>query len=394
MCSVTVPAASTAVMSTVESQVENGGAEEELRGTKRKISLSVCGVCGSGEAKYRCPACLSHSCSLLCVKKHKEDLGCSGVRNKTAFVTLSQFDEMALLSDYRFLEDTGRFADGATRDTLIRTPRATFKAKRLAANARKINITLRFLPITFTKSRENSTVFLAKEKLFLWHLKLVFPQSSTEFSQRRVSDKQTLEQILASYVHPTESAPVTRQKLKMYVHAPFDRVKVFMKAEGRKANSVRYHELDIHKSLRDNLSYKTLIEYPVLHVVLRDHWKDYPLKGRAEPASACSKFATKNKGVDQEKEDVTRVSPSPQGACTPGGAIIWTGTPETSPETEPPHEKRAKREAQEEEPEEGEIMDSSDEEEEEEEEGNAEEINPFAKSCDGAKNPANDMEVI
>lgn len=37
--------------------------------------------------------------------------------------------------------------------------------------------------------------------------------------------------------------------------------------------------MDIHKSLRDNLSYKTLIEYPVLHVVLRDQWKDYPLKG-------------------------------------------------------------------------------------------------------------------
>lgn len=97
--------------------------------------------------------------SLQCVKKHKEDSGCSGIRNKTAFVPVSQFDEMALLSgeslsydtvfsrnqqrdtsvrpcvcldrtwtsDYRFLEDTGRFADGATRDKLIRTPRSTGK---------------------------------------------------------------------------------------------------------------------------------------------------------------------------------------------------------------------------------------------------------------------------
>ena len=29
--------------------------------------------------------------------------------------------------DYRLLEDTGRFADGATRDNLIRTPRSTLK---------------------------------------------------------------------------------------------------------------------------------------------------------------------------------------------------------------------------------------------------------------------------
>lgn len=40
----------------------------------------------------------------------------------------------------------------------------------------------------------------------------------------------------------------------------------------------RYHEMNIKQSLRDNLSYKTLIEYPVLHVVLRDHWEDYPLR--------------------------------------------------------------------------------------------------------------------
>lgn len=41
----------------------------------------------------------------------------------------------------------------------------------------------------------------------------------------------------------------------------------------------RYHELDIQKTLRDSLSYKTLIEYPVLHVVLREQWEEYPLKG-------------------------------------------------------------------------------------------------------------------
>lgn len=37
MCSVIVPA--TDIMSTVESQVENSGQEEELKGTRRKISL-------------------------------------------------------------------------------------------------------------------------------------------------------------------------------------------------------------------------------------------------------------------------------------------------------------------------------------------------------------------
>lgn len=376
-------------MSSVESQVDNSSMEEEQRGMKRKISLSSCGVCGSEEAKYRCPACLTHSCSLPCVKKHKDVSGCSGVRNKTAFVTLSQFDEMALLSDYRFLEDTGRFADGATRDNLIQAPRTTLKSKKLASNARKMNITLRFLPVTFTKSRENSTFFFTKEKRFLWHLKLIFPQSSSEFTQRRVSDNQTLKQILSAYIHPTESDPVTRQKLKMYVQAPFDHVKVFMKVEGRKANSVRYHELDIEKSLRDNLSYKTLIEYPVLLVVLKDHWKDYPLKGPAEPASACTTFATKNDEVDQEKEAVTQVLPALQGSPKIGGSNIWRSTQETVSETEPPPQKKAKRGAEDEEQEEGEIVDTSDDDD-----GIADKHIPCDESCDDAKDPANDMKVI
>ncbi|XP_017275879.1 box C/D snoRNA protein 1 [Kryptolebias marmoratus] len=379
MCSLILP--KTKKMSTSESQVDSSCREEEQKARKRKISLSKCGVCGSEEAKYRCPACLKHSCSLLCVKKHKDDTGCSGVRNKTAFVTLSQFDEMALLSDYRFLEDTGRFADSSTRDDMIRAPRTTAKAKKLATHARKMNITLRFLPVTFTRSKENSTFFLTKEKRFLWHLKLIFPQSNTEFSQRRVSDEQTLIQILTAYIHPTDSDPVSRQKLKMYVHYPFNHVKVFMKAEGRKANSVRYHELDIEKSLRDNLSYKTLIEYPVLHVVLRDYWKDYPLKGPAQPVSARTSSATKNVWMDQEE---AKVSPQRQGSSSAAGTDVCT------PQTEPPLEKRAKRGAGEEEREEGEVIDSSDEEEDQ----NQDEIVLCSENYDDAKSSFKDMESV
>ncbi|KAM4628577.1 box C/D snoRNA protein 1 [Polymixia lowei] len=392
----TVMVAAVNTMSTVGIRDEKSSLEDDVKRPKRKISLSKCSVCGSEEAKYRCPACLKHSCSLPCVKNHKDVSGCSGVRDKTAFVALSQFDEMNLLNDYRFLEDTGRLADGATRDTLVRTPRVTVKAKKLAANARKMNITLRFLPVTFTKSRENSTIFLAKERRFLWHLKLIFPQSSTEFSERRVPDEKALKQILTPYIHPTESDPVRRQKLKMYAQATFDQVKVFMKAEGRKANSVRYHELDLGKSLRDNLSYKTLIEYPVLHVVLRDHFQDYQLKAAVEPASARNGFATEREDVDQGAMAATRVPPSPLGSL--GGASGGPGTQEITHGVRPPKEKRAKREAGgEEDMEEGEIMDSSEEEEEEEEEShekNTKEETLVHKSCTGVNNDKGHADVL
>ncbi|XP_072294954.1 box C/D snoRNA protein 1 [Eucyclogobius newberryi] len=335
----------TVQMTNMESQLENRRLEEETKGTKRKISLSNCAVCGSEAARYTCPRCLTHSCGLLCVKKHKEETGCSGVRDKTAFVALSQFDEMNLLNDYRFLEDTGRFSDGATRDTLIRVPHVTMKAKCFMSKARKMNITLRLLPCTFTRSKENSTFFYSKEKRFMWHLKLVFPHSSAEFTQRRVSDQLTLLQILTPYIHRTESDPVARQKLKMYVLEPLEHVKVFMKAEGRKANSIRYHELDLHKSLRDNLSYKTLIEYPVLHVVLKQHWKDYPLKGPAEQSSNVSNTAERLSHCEEEKTSTrTSVGKGSSEICSPQA-------------------KRVKREEVERGKEEGELTESSDEDE-------------------------------
>ncbi|XP_061635707.1 uncharacterized protein znhit6 isoform X4 [Phyllopteryx taeniolatus] len=277
-------------MSFQETPTDSKSRDEEMRGTKRKISLSNCGVCGFGEAKYKCPACLTHSCSLLCVKKHKEESRCSGVRNKTAFLNLSQFDEITLLSDYRFLEDTGRFAGGAQRDNLIRVPHASMRAKKLIVNARKMNITLRTLPSTFTKSKENSTIF-----------------------------------------------------------------------------NFRYHKMDLQKSLRDNLSYKILIEYPSLHVVLSDHWTDFPLKGPAEPPSAYDKCATKSVAVDHASEDLTLRSPSLHCSRTTRGNILRKT--QSSPESLPPREKRVKRELGEEELEEGEIADSEDEEKKEENSG-------------------------
>jgi len=39
-----------------------------------------CGVCTAGTAKYKCPRCFVQTCSLPCVRKHKEDAKCRWVR--------------------------------------------------------------------------------------------------------------------------------------------------------------------------------------------------------------------------------------------------------------------------------------------------------------------------
>ncbi|XP_062411847.1 box C/D snoRNA protein 1 [Sardina pilchardus] len=264
-----------------DSECDSSGEMNE-RGKKRKISLTRCGMCDTEEARYRCPGCMTHSCSLVCVKKHKVETGCSGVRDKAAFVPLSEFDEINLLNDYRFLEETGRLADSATRDVFTQLPQQTQRVQKLAKQANAAKIHLKVLPRTFTKRKENSTFYHRREGRFYWHLKLVFPQSSAEYAEKRVPDNQTLEEILKSYIHPTESDPVRRQKLKIYAQSPVDHVRVFMKAEENRPNSLRYHELDVKKSLKDNLMHKTIIEYPALHVTLKDHCQDYLTQRQGE----------------------------------------------------------------------------------------------------------------
>lgn len=164
---------------------QGGGESSQRAACGRKMALQRCETCGEEEAKYRCPRCMKYSCSLLCVKKHKLALSCSGVRDKTAFVSVTEFTDLNLLSDYRFLEDVGRAADAAARDLSVHRPATNKFINYLRNRARRHNINLKTLPIGFTKRKENSTIFNKKEQKFYWHLKLVFPHCHAEYILKR-----------------------------------------------------------------------------------------------------------------------------------------------------------------------------------------------------------------
>ncbi|XP_064004005.1 box C/D snoRNA protein 1 [Pogoniulus pusillus] len=246
----------------------------------RKMSLQRCETCSKEEAKYRCPRCMKYSCSLLCVKKHKLLQSCNGIRDKTAFVSVNEFTDLNLLSDYRFLEDVGRTADAAARHPIVHSPSTKKLLYYLRNRARKCNIDLRTLPVGFTKRRENSTTYNDTEKKFYWHLKLVFPHCHAEYILKRVPDDKALADILKPYIDPVESDPVICQRLKMYTMSPQSDVQILMKIENRRQNSVRYNELDASRSLLDNLKGKVIIEYPTLFVVLKTLKNDMVVLGQ------------------------------------------------------------------------------------------------------------------
>ncbi|XP_006819344.1 box C/D snoRNA protein 1-like [Saccoglossus kowalevskii] len=251
-----------------------------------------CEVCNEHIAKYRCPRCTLRTCSLPCVKTHKQNNDCDGIRNKVSYVTVKNFTESHLISDYRFLEDVDRKIDNVAREMRHKhrfIPRYLMNLIR-AAKSRKT--TLKILPFVFTKRKENSTIWLSRQKQLLWHVELIFPHCDVKYSERRVSEKICLRTLLEKYLHPVNSDPVIRHRLKQYVLRGFDEIRIVMKVERRMAKSTRYMLLDLDRSLEENLASKYIVEYPSLYVILADHIKDYPILGEVKTDCSSSSSDT------------------------------------------------------------------------------------------------------
>lgn len=57
-----------------------------------------CCICSNQEFKYRCPGCQLKTCSLDCCKQHKIRFNCNGIRDKTKYVKISDFDQSTFIS--------------------------------------------------------------------------------------------------------------------------------------------------------------------------------------------------------------------------------------------------------------------------------------------------------
>ena len=69
------------------------------------IRIPKCQICQKKTSLYCCPRCSIRTCSLSCCQTHKLQNNCNGKRDRTAFVSLTQFSDSNLQSDFHFLED-------------------------------------------------------------------------------------------------------------------------------------------------------------------------------------------------------------------------------------------------------------------------------------------------
>ncbi|KAL8691200.1 MAG: hypothetical protein Q9218_003527 [Villophora microphyllina] len=80
------------------------------------LLTELCMICHINPYKYCCPRCSKRTCSLPCLKRHKQWASCNGIRNRAAYIKSKDLaTSKAIDHDYNYLTSIERQLDNAER---------------------------------------------------------------------------------------------------------------------------------------------------------------------------------------------------------------------------------------------------------------------------------------
>ncbi|CAN6439245.1 unnamed protein product [Victoria cruziana] len=257
------------------SPLQPAAAEEEQHAPRSPL----CEECGVKPFKYRCPGCSLRTCCLPCVKSHKRRTNCSGKRDRTHFIHLSEFNDSHLLSDYCLLEETKRVAESARKlrqgligDAGFKLP---LKTKDLRRFARDRNIGVLFLPVGMTMRKKNRSYYNRRKKVIFWTVEWSFYSTDIVLVDHGVDEHKGLRSLVENHLNIEGSWNTQKQyKLRPFRKESVDNLKFFIREKVKGAESP-FRELDINCSLSKQLAGITLLEFPIIHVVLPLHFDKF-----------------------------------------------------------------------------------------------------------------------
>ena len=87
------------------------------------IVKDPCQQCKTNEHKYKCPRCEMLTCSLSCVKQHKEQTGCCGVKEPEQIgeklIRVNEMNVNLLRKEMKFLEDGINLSNKAKKENTL-----------------------------------------------------------------------------------------------------------------------------------------------------------------------------------------------------------------------------------------------------------------------------------
>ncbi|KAL9237243.1 hypothetical protein vseg_011818 [Gypsophila vaccaria] len=279
----------------------------------------LCEECKVEKFKYKCPGCSRKTCSLVCVNSHKKTYACSGKRDLTTFVPLSQFDDSTLISDYNLLEDVKRVAESSQRMRMRLCTyyqyRLPIHLKALQGAASKRRTTLQFFHPGMSKRQKNQTRFMSRPKIIKWTIEWRFHATDVALLEHMVNENSTLRSVIEKHLQPSP----WRNKLRRFTEVPVDNLKLFIR-KNQKQNTSPYRELDLDTPLRQLFSGLLIVEYPVIHALLPSDPCDFEVIKDVRPRPTPTEL--------KPKEPITDDTLTPVVLCSKEEEIVEDESPE------------------------------------------------------------------
>lgn len=240
-----------------------------------ELLQNLCEICQLVKPKYKCPACSMRTCSAVCSKRHKEQTSCTGIIDPTKFL---KRDELVgnihnFNRDYNFLQRVNREIHVAVNDLEDKLPKTKRRGPGMRQNKYKkqkrendreyivrSGVKIHQLPDGMSRANNNRTGWIGKkDNYFGWTIDWTIwkdDATSTVKIGHFVPEESVLEEVVKSRVLQNDTID--------------GNIRYFLSKVPMPANNPVLIELDGKSTLKSNLNEKTVIEYPIIHVVLFD----------------------------------------------------------------------------------------------------------------------------
>ncbi|KAH8118371.1 hypothetical protein DFH11DRAFT_1502292 [Phellopilus nigrolimitatus] len=292
---------------------------EDIAGPSTSRAPPLCALCNAQPSIYTCPRCLTKSCSLPCSRAHKAATGCSGERNRVAFVPMNQYGYGTLVDDYVFLEEVGRKVEtwgreivkggiatqrengAATRGTSMRGGRGRGRGKGrtfghgqdkrnfLAMQLGFRDIDMDVLPPGMERAKRNQSSWDSKKKSALLTIEFVFqppPNPLTRQESKPVSlvahkndwersVRQAIRANVKNMQRVKKDDPLFQwlgldeedETIPSSVLCVMKRPKILDDSPNLNAGRHSYYKLDWNSKLSSALRWKHFVEFPTILLV-------------------------------------------------------------------------------------------------------------------------------
>lgn len=126
-----------------------------------------------------------------------------------------------------------------------------------------------FLPFKFSRHRNNTSFYHSGEQVIYWHIDWIFVNADNlKIPDAKIRETEKLSAVISKFLDLPVTDPLS-EKLQYYKSVGVPGLKFYLKAE-QKAGK-KFFEVDPSLTVGECLKKKIIIEYPTIHIVLKDH---------------------------------------------------------------------------------------------------------------------------